>query len=515
VASLDVYQYLLSGTQESNLKLQDQDVLLVTPYKEIVIVEGAVKRAGIYELKKGQTLAELVEYFGGFTPKAYTNLLTIERLNGTQKEIKEVAFKDAENFTMQGGDKLVVQEILDRYENKITIEGAVYRPGSFEIFEKMSLRTLIEKAEGITPEAFLSRGLLVRTFDDTHRENIAFSVSEILNRSSTILLEARDRVRIFNKEELIEERTITVEGAVNTPSTFYFIDKLQVEDLIAMAGGLKLGADSETISVSRRLNDGRFNTLSDVYTISSNTNLAINNGTPFYLEPFDIINVRYSKGYTVQKNVSVTGEVQFQGGYVLENKNERISDLIQRAGGLTEYAFVRGASLTRKMTVKEETLSNIIKVEGLEETAPIASEFKVAIDLESILKNKGTDIDMFLEEGDVLNVPSKLQTVKVIGMVLKPSLVPYKEGFSLEKYISQSGGYSAGAKKSKIYVSYANGDVKTTKRFLFIKSYPKLAPGAVIFVPEQVVKEKISTAELLGITSSIATLGILIQTILN
>jgi protein involved in polysaccharide export with SLBB domain len=461
-------------------------------------------------------LAELVKYFGGFIPKAYTNLLTIERLNGTQKEIREVAFKDAENFTMQGGDKLVVQEILDRYENKITIEGAVYRPGSFEIFEKMSLRTLIEKAEGITPEAFLSRGLLVRTFNDTQRENIAFSVSEILNGSSTILLEARDQVRIFNKEELREERTITVEGAVNTPSTFYFIDKLQVEDLIAMAGGLKLGADSEMISVSRRLNDGRFNTLSNVYTISSNKNLAINNGTPFYLEPFDIINVRYSKGYTVQKNVSVEGEVQFQGAYVLENKNERISDLILRAGGLTEYAFVRGASLTRKMVVKEEaTLSNIIKVEGLEETAPIASEFKVAIDLESVLKNKGTDIDMFLEEGDILNIPSKLQTVKVIGMVLKPSLVPYKKGYSLEKYIAQSGGYSAGAKKSKIYVSYANGDVKTTKRFLFIKSYPKLAPGAVIFVPEQAVKEKISTAELLGITSSIATLGILIQTILN
>ncbi|MGK0457648.1 MAG: protein involved in polysaccharide export with SLBB domain, partial [Polaribacter sp.] len=283
VATLDIYDYMLSGTQEGNLKLQDQDVLLVAPYKNLVSVEGAVKRAGIYELKEGQTLADLVQYFGGFTPIAYTNLLTIERLNGTQKEIREVAFKEAKNFIMQGGDKLVVQEILDRYENKITIQGEVYRPGSFEMFEKMSLKTLIEKAEGITPEAFLSRGLLVRTFDDTHKENIAFSVSEILNGSSTILLQAKDQVRILNKEELREARTITIAGAVNTPNTFDFVDKLQIEDVIAMSGGLTLGADPQVISISRRLKDGSFKTLSEVYAVSSDENLAINNGKTFYI----------------------------------------------------------------------------------------------------------------------------------------------------------------------------------------------------------------------------------------
>ncbi|PQB07842.1 capsule biosynthesis protein [Polaribacter filamentus] len=516
VASLDVYQYMLSGTQEGNLKLQDQDVLLVTPYKNLVSVEGAVKRAGIYELKDGQTLAELVQYFGGFTPIAYTNLLTVERLNGTQKEIREVAFTEAKDFIMQGGDKLVVQEILDRYENKITIQGAVYRPGSFELFEKMSLKTLIEKAEGITPEAFLLRGLLVRTFDDTHKENIAFSVSEILNGSSTIVLQARDQVRIFNKEELREKRTITIAGAVNTPNTFDFVDKLQIEDVIAMSGGLKLGADPQVISVSRRLKDGSFKTLSEVYAVSSDENLAINNGTPFYIEPFDIIEVRYSKGYTEQKNVSITGEVKYQGGYVLKNKNERISDLIERAGGLTEYAFVKGASLVRKGAPRDAALfNNLIEVEGLEKPQPTLSEFTVSIDLESVLKNKGTEIDMYLEEGDILNIPTKLQTVKVSGMVLQQSLIPYKEEYSLKNYISKSGGFSASAKESKIYVSYANGDIKTTKRFLFIKSYPKVAPGAVIFVPEQAVKEKMSTSELLGITTAIATLGILIKTMLN
>ena len=524
VATLDIYQYMLSGTQEGNLKLQDQDVLLVTPYKNLVSVEGAVKRAGIYELKDGQTLAELAEYFGGFTPIAYTNLLTVERLNGTQKEIREVAFTEAKDFIMQGGDKLVVQEILDRYENKITIQGEVYRPGSFEMFEKMTLKTLIEKAEGITPEAFLLRGLLVRTFDDTHKENIAFSVSEILNGSSTIVLQARDQVRIFNKEELREKRTITIAGAVNTPNTFDFVDKLQIEDVIAMSGGLERGADPQVISISRRLKDGSFKTLSEVYAVSSDENLAINNGTPFYIEPFDVIDVRYSKGYTAQKNVSISGEVKYSGSYTLINKNERISDLIERAGGFTEFAYVKGAALIRKTKNKYaiDILKNMDKnmgdesnLDALKEMEANATEFKVGIDLKMILENKGSDMDMYLREGDQVLIPSKRQTVKVSGMVLKPSLVQYKEGLSLRKYIFKSGGFAETAKKTKIYVSYANGDIKTVKRFLFIKRYPKLAPGATIFVPAKPVKEKMSTGELLGITTSIATLGILIKTMLN
>ena len=524
VATLDVYQYMLSGTQEGNLKLQDQDVLLVSPYKNLVSVEGAVKRAGVYELKDGQTLAELAEYFGGFTPIAYTNLLTVERLNGTQKEIREVAFTEAKDFVMQGGDKLVVQEILDRYENKITIQGEVYRPGSFEMFEKMSLKTLIDKAEGITPEAFLLRGLLVRTFDDTHKENIAFSVSDILNGSSTIVLKARDQVRIFNIDELREKRTITIAGAVNTPNTFDFVDKLQIEDVIAMSGGLERGADSQVISVSRRLKDGSFKTLSEVYAVSSDENLAINNGKPFYIQPFDVIDVRYSKGYTAQKNVSISGEVKYSGSYTLINKNERISDLILRAGGFTEFAYVKGAALIRKTKNKYaiDILKNMDNNQGdesnsdaLKEMEANATEFKVGIDLEMILKNKGSDIDMFLREGDQVLIPSKRQTVKVSGMVLKPSLVQYKKGLSLRKYIFKSGGFAETAKKTKIYVSYANGDIKTVKRFLFIKRYPELAPGATIYVPAKPVKEKMSTAELLGITTSIATLGILIKTMLN
>ena len=520
VAALDVYEYMLFGTQAGNLKLQDQDVLLVAPYKNLVSVEGAVKRAGIYELKEGQTLAELVEYFGGFTPIAYTNLLTVERLNGTQKEIREVALKDAKNFMMQAGDELMVQEILDEYQNKITIEGEVYRPGNFELLENMSLKDLIEKAAGVTPEAFLSRGLLVRTENLADKENIAFSVEAILKGTISILLNAKDEVRIFSKKELRSERTISIKGAVNAPKTIDFIDKLQLEDVIALSGGLQAGADAEVISISRRLKDGSFRTLSEVYAVASDKNLAINNGTPFYLKPFDIITVRYSKGYTAQQNVSIKGEVQYQGAYTLKNKNERISDLIRRAGAFTEFANIQGATLIRKKSteIEKELIENIKKTEGLEGLEELEEEFtafKIGIDLEAIFKNKGSDIDLLLVAGDELIIPSKSQIVEVIGMVLKPSLVRYQKGQSLKSYIEKSGGFGETAKKSKVYVAYANGDIKTVKNFLFFRSYPKLMPGATIFVPTKPLKEKMSTAEIMGITTSIATLGILIQTILN
>ena len=519
VASLDVYEYILFGTQKGNLKLQDQDVLLVKPYQNLVAVSGAVKRPGVYELKEGQTLEALAAYFGGFASKAYTNLLMVERFNGTQKEIREVSFKDAKDFVMQSGDKLVVREILNTFENKVSLQGEVYRPGDFELLEKMSLKDLLEKAEGVTPDAFLTRGLLVRTENAADKENIAFSVAAILNGTKNILLNARDEVRIFNKKELREASTITIGGAVNTPKKIEFIENLQIEDVIAMSGGLQAAADPKVINVSRRLKDGSFFTLSQVFTISSEKNLALNNGVPFYLKPFDMVNIRYAKGYRAQQSVLVSGEVSFKGSYVLKNKNERISDILKRAGGFTAFAFVEGATLIRekRTNISKELIANIVEVEDLEAGAILAGskKFKVGIDLALILKNKGTSMDLLLKPGDELRIPSRIQTIEVLGSVLKPSLVPYQKGQSLKRYVEKSGGFGDTAKRTKIYVSYSNGDIKTVKNFIFFKSYPKLEPGATIFVPAKPVKEKMSTAEIMGITTSIATLGILIQTILN
>ncbi|WP_298766035.1 SLBB domain-containing protein [uncultured Polaribacter sp.] len=521
VAVLDIYNYLLYGTQKNNLKLQDQDVLLVEPYNNLISVEGAVKRPGIYELKDNQTLSDLVLYFGGFTPKAYTDLLVLERLNGSQKEIKEVAFDNLNNFLVKAGDKLIVQESLDIFKNKITIEGEVYRPGNFELLENMTLKQLLSKSEGVTPEAFLPRGLLVRTIDNTAKENISFSIENILTGKTTILLKPNDQIKIFNKKELREKRQISISGAVNKPGNLEYVDKLEIEDVIALSGGLKEGADPNVISISRRLKDGSFSTLSDVFTISSDTNLAINNGEPFYLEPYDQINVRYLKGYTKQKKVTVSGQVNYSGGYVLKDKNERISDLVNRAGGLTDYAYVKGATLFRLVgrTAIQDLIYNVddedVSIDKLKQFSN-SKTTSIGIDLEAILKKPGSDIDLVLEEGDRLLIPEIKPTVQVSGEVLVPSLVQFTKNSKLKHYVNNSGGFTNAAKKSKVFVRYSNGEIKTVKKFLFFKFYPKLEPGAGIFVPTKVEnKNKLSTQEILGITTSLATLGLLIQALTN
>lgn len=517
IGNLDVYDYLLKGKTDSKLKLQDQDVLLVKPYQNLIYVEGAVKRPGIYELNPDETLQDLINYFGGFTPKSYTNLFVIERLiDGKEKAVKEVTLEEASSFKMQAGDKLIVQESLDIFKNKVTLSGEVYRPGNFELTSKMTLKDLINKADGVTKDAFLPRGLLVRTYDNFTKENISFSITAVMDGTTVIELQKDDEILIFNKKDLKEERSISVSGAVNKPTTIDFVDKLQVEDVIALAGGLKEGADETNIYVSRRSVDGSYNTLSEVFTVSSALNLEINNGKVFYLQPFDRVVVRYSKGYSTQKSVSIEGEVAFPGAYSIQNKNDRISDLIEQSGGLTSFAFPEGATLIRKVGASKENLK-ILKnsTDSLtqKELMDYNIEKVVAINLIEILKNKKSEIDLLLREGDRLRIPDKLQTVEITGEVYVPSLVQFQPGKSLRYYISNAGGFKPDAKSNSVAVQYMNGEIRTVKQFLFFKSYPKIEPGAKILVPQRPEKSKISTQEIIGITTSLATLGILIQTL--
>jgi len=488
IASLDIYEYLLNGTQNANLKLQDQDVLLVGPYQNLITVEGAVKRPGIYELNTSQTLADLINYFGGFTSNSYTDLLVLERFDGIQKEVKEVNLKNASSFLMQSGDRILVQEVLDLYKNKVSIEGEVYRPGNFELTENMTLKELLLKAEGVTPEAFLNRANIIRSTDNTNQENIPFSVTDILNDIVNIPLLKNDKIIILNKKDLRENRTVTITGAVNKPQTFEYIDNMQIEDIISRAGGLKEGANPDLISVARRLKDGNFKTLSQLFSVSSTKNLEINNGNPFYIKPFDIIDVRYIKGYESQKSVKIEGQVNYAGNYILQNKEERLSSLIERAGGINEFADIDGAKFFRNNSL-------------------------VSIDLQQILNKTNSKNDIILQEGDRLVIPEKEETVEVTGNVILPSLVKHQNSKNLKYYIANAGGFKERSRKSNIYVRYANGQVKTTTNFLFFKFYPKVKPGSVIVVPEKAEREKMSTQEVLGITSSIATLALIIQTL--
>lgn len=527
----DIYNYLIQGSEEGNITLQDQDIIIVQPYTSIVEVTGNVKRPGLFELKQGETFKDLAKYFSGFTAAAYQERILVERINGKQKEVTEILTDQQATFKLQDGDKIAVGTIVDRYENRVSIVGSVYRPGNYELTEGMTLLNLIEKASGLRDDAFLGRGLIFRTIDDTKQEIVPFAVQDILDKKLTITLKREDKVEIFNKHKLKEEYTVDIWGAVNNPQAKVpFVEKMQIEDLIAIAGGFQDAADLSAIDISRRVNDSSFKIISKVYRRSSTGQLQPEDKEPFYLEPFDVVSVRFLPGYSKRKLVTLEGEVNAPGNYTLLTKEERISDVIKRAGGFSPYAYIKGASLIRKVnyqTEKEQKrLYDKIKAESdsLSENNSIrskllnaeeAQEFKIGINLEEIMKPKGihSKIDLILHPDDLLIIPSIKQTVEVSGQVLAPTLIRYDKSNAFLDYINSSGGFAEKAKKRSSYVIYANGDIRSTKNFLFFKFYPKIEPGALIYVPEKAEnKDRMTIQEILGITTALSTLGVLINT---
>ncbi len=521
VADFDFYDFLINGSEAGNITVQDQDVIIVKPYAKIVTIKGAVKRPGLYEMKSTETVADLLKYCSGFVFDAYKQNIIIERINGKQKELVEIPLTAIAKEKLNDGDFIKINKVSNQFLNKVSIAGAVFQPGNYEYEENLSLETLLVKAEGVTKEAFLDRGIIVRSYDTTTKETVSFSLR---NNNENLLLKANDSVYVFSKEELKEKEFITINGAVNKGAKFPYMQGMQIEDLIALGGGLKDGADATMIDVSRRLKDGRFETISKNFDLKASGSLQGSDNNNFMLMPFDIVSVRYLKGYTEQKTVFIKGEANFEGEYSIGAKNERISDLIAQAGGLTKYAYIEGAFLTRKNNKVEdikqlEIISDFSKKDTLsvtEEEIKQKKIFKIGIDLNEILKEGGSlsKFNLILEEGDELFIPSERQTVKVEGEVLSPSLVRYEKGKSFKHYIENSGGFSANAKKSRAYVIHANGDIKTTKRFLFFKSYPTVKPGSVILIPNKPEnKNKMSTQEVIAITTGLATLGVLVKSL--
>ncbi|WCC47585.1 SLBB domain-containing protein [Tenacibaculum finnmarkense] len=521
IADFDFYEFLVNGLEKGNITVQDQDVIIVKPYEKLVTIEGAVKRPGLYEMKASETLSDLLNYCSGFVSTAYKQTIVIERVNGIQREMVEIPETKLAIEKLKDGDFIKINQIADEFSNRISIKGAIFQPGNYQYKENLSVTDLLKKAAGITKEAFLDRAVIVRTYDETKKETISFSLKE---NNDKLFLKQNDEVYIFSKKELKEKEFITINGAVNKGRKFDFMQGMQIEDLIVLAGGLKAGADAKTIDVSRRLKDGSFETISKNFNLSANTSLEGTASNHFILKPFDIISVRYLKGYTKQKTVFIKGETNFEGEYAIGFKNEKISDLIKKAGGLTKFAYVEGAFLTRKNNTKEdkkqsEILTEFVKKDMLgtgKQRVNVKKSFKIGINLRKILAKGGawSKYNLILEEGDELFIPSERQTVKVEGEVLSPSLVRYEKRKSFKQYIENSGGFSAKAKKSRAYVIHANGDIKTTKRFLFFKSYPKVKPGSVILVPNkpESVRE-ISTQEVIAITTGLATLGVLVKTL--
>lgn len=521
IAKLDVYDFLLTGEFKNNLRLQDEDVIRIPTYRKRVEIVGEVKRPGIFELVNGETLDDLLRFAGDFSERAYQARVKVLKNTATERMISDITSEEFKSYKPSSGDKYFVDEILDRFQNRVTIEGAVFRPGQFELEPGLTIKGLIKKAEGLREDAFQPRGHITRLKDDLQTEIIAFDISKVLSgQAADIPLKREDVIVISSIFDLKEEYTITVQGEVKSPATMAYSEGISLEDAILQAGGLKESATAQRIEVSRRVKNS--NALSEsaqtaeVFQINVNQDLSLS-ARSFILQPFDIVTVRPSAGYEVQRQVFIEGEVLYPGQYTIARRDERISDLIKRAGGFTGLAYIEGASLRRvrgqSKTNRDEQLKRLQM--GISDSVrltddQIENEF-VGISLPEILKNPAGKEDLFLEGGDVLSVPKQLQTVSVNGEVLSPVTVMYSKYKGVRGYISNAGGFGVDAKKRKTYVIYANGAVRATRKiFFFFNNYPPVKPGSEIFVPAKAAGRRVSAGEIVGVSTGLASLAAII-----
>jgi protein involved in polysaccharide export with SLBB domain len=533
IQHLDVYDFLMRGDQSGNIRLQDQDVIRIPTYGERVQILGEVKRPGIFEMKQGEHLTDLISYAGGFSDSAYTAMIHAVRINGKEKTVADISADQYASFQPKNGDKYDVSPIIDKFANRVVIDGAVYRPGPFELTEGLTLSQLVRKADGLREDAFLPRGYIVRQNPDLTSSTIQFNVAKVMNgEQADIPLQKEDEVHVYSIFDLRDLYTVSIQGSVRMPGQFKYADSMTLEDLIMQAGGFSQGASPRRIEVSRRWIDtahaGATSAhIAQVFQEDVNEDLQLQ-ASKFVLHPYDMVVVRDLPGFEVQKQVSIQGEVMYPGLYTLSQKNERISDLVQRAGGLTDLAYPEGASLRRLSQLDSSGLNRMRKMQfeklqgALVQDSSHLREWNdlvvqnnyVGIHLDQILERPDAPDDLFLQAGDTLYVPRKLQTVRVNGEVLYPVITPYQQNRHMRYYISQAGGFSSDAKKGRLYVVYANGFVKSTHNFLFFRNYPNVDPGAEIFVPLK-PQNRLSTRDILGITAGVSSLALTIVAILN
>ena len=537
VAKLDVYDYLLNGKYNTNIRLEENDMVIVSPYDQLAVVQGKVKRNRIFELKKGETLSQLLNMAGGFTGDAYRKDVRIKRKAGSRYQIATVTEDKYPTFAMMDGDSLLVDSVIPFYENRLTVTGVVWRPGEYELNGTVhTVRQLVDQAAGLKGDEFAGRAQITRLNPDFTTTVIAVDIRGILSGTSPdIELKPEDQLNIPSLFDLREPYTIKVSGAVNYVDTVLpYRNNLTVEDAIMMAGGLKESAATVNVEVARRIKDTKTyentNRTAEVFNFALNDNLGListdgkKSDTVFTLEPFDEVYVRFSPGYQEQQVVKVNGEITFAGDYVLAEKNSRLSDIIAKAGGITPDAYVKGASLKRQLTEDEmrrlETLLQLSANKQSRDSVALSLEnikdYSVGIDLEKALANPGSAHDVVLRDGDELYIPQFQSTVKISGAVTYPNSVTYTEGMSVKSCLSQAGGYNDIARKYPIVI-YMNGKVATTrKRFIFFKHYPKVEPGSEIVVPAKTQQDrKTSLAEILSITSSTTSMAAMITSIIN
>ena len=545
VTVVDIYDYILNGKLTGNVRLTDNDVIVVGPYDCLVTITGKVKRPMIYEMKKNESVNSLLKYSGGFTGDAYKKPVRVNRKTGRERSVYNVEEFDFSSFRIDDGDSVSVDSILPRYANTVEVKGAVFRPGMYNIGDQInSVRTLVEHAEGLTEDAFTARAVMHRMKSDRNLEVISVDIAGILaGTSPDIPLKENDVLFIPTRQDKMTERTITIRGEVQYPGTYLYADHETIEDFVLQAGGLTDKASTINVLVSRRVNDTKAtkpdSIIAKTYTLSLKDGFVIDGKPGFELMPYDEVSIRKSPAYTEQQNVEIEGEVLFGGTYTLSRRNSRLSDLFQKAGGGTDQAYIKGARLMRKANEAEKArMEAVLKMQreqqqknllqlaassnnasAITQTAKdakdadlqkfnVPDEYPVGIDLAEALKHPGSDADMILREGDRLIVPQYNSTVKINGAVMYANTVAYEKGKSISRYIDEAGGFASDANKSKAYIIYMNGKVAK------VGHGAKVQPGCEIVIPAK-MKRKMTAAEMMSMGSSMSSIAAMIATIAN
>lgn len=545
VTVVDIYDYILNGKLTGNVRLADNDVIVVGPYDCLVTIAGKVKRPMIYEMKKNESVNSLLKYSGGFAGDAYKKSVRVNRKTGREYAVYNVEEFDFSSFRVDDGDSISVDSILPRYANTVEVKGAVFRPGMYNLGEQVnSVRTLVEHAEGMTEDAFTNRAVMHRMKKDRTLKVIAVDIAGIMDgKVADIPLKENDVLFIPTRQEKIVERTLTIRGEVQYPGVYQYADNETLEDFVLQAGGLTDKASTVNVMVSRRVMDAKAlrpdSVIAKTYTLSLKDGFVID-GTPgFKLMPFDEVMIRQSPAYVEQQNVSITGEVMFAGLYTLDRCNARLSELFKKAGGATDQAYLKGARIIRKANEqeklrmeavlkmqREEMQKNLLQLASSSNNASaisqtskdvertniekfnVPSEYPVGIDLPEALANPGSDADIILREGDRLVIPQYNGTVKINGAVMIANTVAYEKGKKASYYIDQAGGFASDALKSKAYIIYMNGKVAK------LSHGAKVQPGSEIVIPAK-LKRKMSTAEMMSMGSSMSSIAAMIATIAN
>ena len=574
IASVDIYAFLLKGNSNSNIHLQHNDVIIIGPYKSRIELQGAIKRPGFYETLENENFNDLLTYAGGFISNAYEERISITRSNDASKKVLDIYKNQFEEFDLKDGDVFRIGEIQNRFENRIIIKGAVFRPGPYALTDDLTVKKLIALADGLTGDAYTGRALITRMHPNYSIETISLNLEKILiGEIEDVKLQKEDVLQINSIYDFEEEKFVRITGEVNNPGVYRFSDNLSLKDLIFQAKGFKKAAIGGTAFISRRPPKQSAYAQIETEQLAINDNLRVSSNE-YLLKPFDHVTIRKNPSYFEEKSIQILGQVNLPGTYPIESADERISDVIGKANGLNEFAYPAGATLIRKSefnrksndqqekksnllnflnnmdttlysesdlvvinkineelgydqnknSPKNENLSALAQKNRIKEISNnntgtdinLKEAESIALDLTNILSNPGSIDDLILEDGDIINIPKKLSTVSVMGKVLYPNTIGFESSKGLKYYINEAGGFNNRAKRKHTYVVYPNGNAAKTNSFLGIKFYPKIAPGTEIIIPEKPIKVGVNTGDIIAISTSLITsLTLIGVTLLN